>query len=358
MNLESILKANPNLKLLSKAKLFTRLKDDGITKRDIEDYFNPRELTQIYQRPQNTKFKFKITAQPRSFQIDVAIMPLSSKRVNNNINQILMCIDIISRKSYCYPLKSGKMDDVLDAYQEFIGDVDENINSVSGDNFFASSIFESFNTELNIKVYTDVAKEDHITPMGNKLGIVDRFTRTLKGLIKKYSLENKTKKWVDALGEIVELYNDSPHSGLNDASPNEVYDDLDYSQKLYEAQFKKNQKMNDKVTMKVGDRVRVMLQKKTFEKEKATFSTEIYTIEEHRGYRFKLKGVKRLYRPSEMNIVTNVKDRLEPQTEDNQIRRMQRSKAFNSYDEIVTALDKKDEPKAKRTVRKPKRFAE
>jgi len=59
-----------------------------------------------------------------------------------------------------------------------------------------------------------------------------------------------------------------------------------------------------------------------------------------------------------MNIVTNVKDRLEPQTEDNQIRRMQRSKAFNSYDEIVTALDKKDEPKAKRTVRKPKRFAE
>jgi len=79
-------------------------------------------------------------------------------------------------------------------------------------------------------------------------------------------------------------------------------------------------------------------------------------LEDRIGYRFKLKGVKRLYRPSELNIVKTVTDRLEPEKEDNQIRRMQRSKAFNSYAEIVAAIDKKNEPKVKRTARKPKRY--
>ncbi len=170
-------------------------------------------------------------------------------------------------------------------------------------------------------------------------------------------LENKTKKWVSGLDDIVELYNNTPHSSLRENTPNEVYDDYDYCFELYNSQKKYNERMNDKVSFGVGDRVRVLLGKNAFEKEKAPFSTEIYTIEDKIGYRFKLEGVKRLYRPSELNVVKNVKDRLlEPEKEDNQVRRMQRSKAFNSYAEIVAAIDKKNEPKVKRTVRKPKRY--
>jgi hypothetical protein len=152
------------------------------------------------------------------------------------------------------------------------------------------------------------------------------------------------------------MYNDTPHSGLKENTPNEVYDDYDYSMKLYEAQTKQNEKMNDTVSLKVGDRVRALLGKGIFEKEKAKFSTQIYTIEEQVGYRFSLTGLKRLYRPSELNVVKTVTDRLNPEKEDNQIRRMQRSKAFNSYNEIIEAIEKKDEPKVKRNVRKPKRF--
>jgi len=94
-------------------------------------------------------------------------------------------------------------------------------------------------------------------------------------------LENKTKKLgrrLDALSELVQLYNDSPHSRLKVATPNEVYDDYDYCLKLYQAQSKQNEKMNATVSMKVGDRVRVMVEMKGFEKEKAKFSTEIYII--------------------------------------------------------------------------------
>jgi hypothetical protein len=221
---------------------------------------------------------------------------------------------------------------------------------------FSGQVFESFNQELGIITFTDVAKDDHITPMGNKLGIIDRFTRTFKSLVKKYTLENKTKKWIDKLNDIVELYNDTPHSGLKESTPNEVFEDYDYCLKLYEAQKKFNQKVDSKVPFKIGDKVRVLVQKKTFEKEKAPFSTDIYTIEYKVNFRYKLSGLNRLYRPSEMNLVTTVKDRIDVPKEDNQIRRMQRSKAFDSYDKLVEAIDKKDAPKVKRSVRKPKRY--
>ncbi len=92
------------------------------------------------------------------------------------------------------------MSDVLNAYEVFVTDVDEQITKVQGDNFFASATFEAFNEELKIRTFTDVAKDDHLTPMGNKLGIVDRFTRTLKGLIKKVHVRKQDQEMGQWLG--------------------------------------------------------------------------------------------------------------------------------------------------------------
>ena len=55
--------------------------------------------------------------------------------------------------------------------------------------------------------YIDVG--DH-----NKLGIVDRFVRTLRGMINKYMTMHNTTKYINVIDDLVENYNTSYHSGI------------------------------------------------------------------------------------------------------------------------------------------------
>ena len=245
MELQAALKKDPGLKLLSKTKVYATLKDKGVTRKQIEDYFNPRELTQVYAKPQRTA-AFVITSPPRSFQIDIALMP-KYKRANKGVERFFIAVDIISRKAFAYPLSSGSMVDVLAVYKVFVKDVGDKIHKVEGDAFFDNKQFREVNKEHGIIVSTHVAKDDHTTPVGNRLGIVDRCIRTIKNMLYKSMLEYNTDKWVDELRPLVRLYNNTPHSGIDDNTPNEVYDDVDFSQKLYEGQLKRNQRIDSEV---------------------------------------------------------------------------------------------------------------
>lgn len=310
--MEEIIKENPSYKLLSKAKLIKKVRDnyDDISVKEIEKWYDSRELSQIYKKPapQSKDSKLVITAPPRSFQIDVALLP-SYKKYNGNIDRFLLLVDILSKKAFAYPLKSNSMEHVLDKYEEFIIDADEPVHSVAGDAFFDNDEFKVYNNELYVNVYTDVAKDDHITRKADKLGIVDRCVRTIKQMIQKYMLENKNLKWTKFLPEIIEAYNDTPHSGLKGSTPNDVYDDEDYLIGLYDAQKKRNAKVFNKIKFNIGDIVRIMLGKMTFEKEKQKFSSELYTVIRQEGYRFVLidengEEVKRRYRPIELQLVS------------------------------------------------------
>ena len=74
MNLEEILRHNPELQLLGKSKLKKKLENEGIDNKEIDNYFSPKELNQIYAQPKKCK-PLKITAPPFSFQMDIALLP-------------------------------------------------------------------------------------------------------------------------------------------------------------------------------------------------------------------------------------------------------------------------------------------
>ena len=63
------------------------------------------------------------------------------------------------------------------------------------------------NNNINVK-YVQV--NDH------KLGIIDRFIRTLRGMINIYIYQSayKTTRYINILDELVENYNNSYHSGI------------------------------------------------------------------------------------------------------------------------------------------------
>jgi hypothetical protein len=248
----------------------------------------------------------------------------------------------------------------MDAYEEFLKDVGEQVNSVAGDDEFNNVEFKEFNNEMYINLYTDVAKEDHIVKgKGDKLGIVDRCIRTIKKYIQKYMLEHDDFKWTKYIGKLIELYNDMPHQGIKDMTPNEVFDDYDYMKGLYKGQKKHNQTVNDSFDLKPGDTVRAILGKGTFEKEKQKFSSELYTVKEQLGYRFILideagKIVKRKYRANELLKVNKVVNRLskkktEVEREHKRIRKTSRA-IDKPYMETIDEINKLKEPhRSKRT---------
>lgn len=112
---------------------------------------------------------------------------------NKAFKQFLLIVDVMSRKCWVYPMKTGKMDEVLIEYKEF-NEIVKNINSVTGDDFFNNKEFIEYNENRDIELDTDIAKDNHIS-YGNKLGIIDRLTRTLKSLImKKMTIDDDPRR--------------------------------------------------------------------------------------------------------------------------------------------------------------------
>ena len=365
--MEAILDENPGYKLLGKDKLKKKLKGMGISSKAIDDWFNSKEINQIYARPKKVK-SYKINGPPNSFQIDLVLLPTYQKH-NHGIREFLMLIDILSRKVWAYPLKNGKMETVMIEYKKFVNSVSKKkIMSIEGDDFFSAAVFKEYNNANGINTFTDIAKDDHLTNHGNKLGIIDRAVRTIKNIIEKYLLIHDTNNWVDAIYGLINLYNDTPHSSLQDRTPNDAYDD----EKYLLLKYLKNQRYNDSIQsglhLHVGDKVRAVVGKNVFDKEKAPFSKEIYTIDREDGRRFiivdeKGTAMKRRYRPSELLKIGEVNERIgnkKDKAVEEHKKIVKTRKALGeltnertrAYDEAVAAIGMRDKPKEKRITKR------
>ena len=125
----------------------------------------------------------------------------------------------MSRKAFCYSIPGVKnMTRIITAYNKFLQEVDY-VKGVEGDGEFDNTSFKKLNEDKDIQVSTSVAKDNHFTS-GNKLGIIDRLTRTLKENIRKYRANTGTLgNLQNMMDTVINLYNDSPHSCLLYTSP-------------------------------------------------------------------------------------------------------------------------------------------
>ena len=118
----------------------------------------------------------------------------------------------------------------------------------------------------------------------SKLGIINRFHRTIREMLGKYFQSYKTDRWIDVITDIIENYNTRKHRTLG-CSPSEM--DSEKVADLYIKLNKENEKsMEGFHSFNVGDRVRVLLKRKTFEKGPMKFSEMVYTISRIDGLSF------------------------------------------------------------------------
>lgn len=354
----------PAYRLLSKSKLFAtlRLALPELKRKEFDQYWEEsrNEVAELFKRPSQPRKGARagrITGPPGAFQIDVAVMKtyeeqdpedpdktrlVQLKKYNGKRYLYLACVDILSRKAYCYVLDGNSVADVLKGYKRFLADVGERLSGqpvlashsskrpytvpswVQGDDFFSAREFRRFNAEVGIPVSTDVAKDDHIRgTSGDKLGIVDRALRTLKKLLYVRIESNKrdpglsvkeTYNWTAWLQEIVDLYNDTPHDGLGGRTPADMWNDREAQTERWHADIEHNRERTKQIAerFQAGMYARRLLSKSQFAKEGASMSLEVYKVTGLKGQKVLVedaatgKPYSRPLKPSELAQVDGV----------------------------------------------------
>ena len=276
--------------------------------KEINEFMTNQEINQINKKP-TKHMNLKITALPKSFQIDMVYYP-----IGENFKNILLIVDIQSRKAWAYLLSSGTGENILVAYKKFISEVGQ-INSVEGDNQFSFKAFQEYNKENNIKIDTSIAKDEHIS-QGNKLGIIDRLVRTLKEMIDRYRISvSKQTSFSTILDKVIITYNSQPHRTIK-TTPNEMYNDINKQIFNFEKDKEYNRNVLDKNNISIGAEARILETKDKLEKGSQKFSLDVYKLVGREGNRFMVENaegekLRRRLKPAELQVVKTVDNKID-----------------------------------------------
>lgn len=276
--------------------------DKDVKYNDVLDFLNRQEEYQINKKKLKKTY-FQIGAQIGYYQMDLILLP-NKKSENDGYGYILTIIEIATRKAYVYLLRTKKASEMLKVLKDFITknkDRVVGISSDSGGEFLNAKIIKLMKD--NGIYYTQTQKGDH-----NRQSIVERFNYTLRNKLNKYLTANKTEKYYDVIHDIVENYNNTIHSGLNNKTPNFMFENNEETKQMNEDKMRDNAylKANIMSEYKIGDRVRIKKTKSSmFEKDSNTFSPGIYHIDNIVGNKFAIKNssgdvLKRLYSINEI----------------------------------------------------------
>ena len=201
------------------------------------------------------------------YQIDLADMS-SLSTFNDGMRYLLTCIDVFSKRAWAVPVRTKSGRDVTEAFEKILGDGQCNMVQSDKGTEFLNSTFQSMLRRRGIHFYTS-ENEDL------KSSVVERFIRTLKTKIYRYFTHANTRRYVDVLDELLHSYNNTYHRsiGMAQAEVN-VGNEQQVRERLYPLKPK-----SYKWKYKVGDRVRIVMQRQPFRRGYlGDWSEEIFEI--------------------------------------------------------------------------------
>jgi len=205
-----------------------------------------------------------------SYQIDLTF--LNKYKNSNNGNYVLFtAININSRYAYAYYSKNKETSTILNLLDKFKNDAKE-INKITADS----------GSEFTNKKVSDWFQDNNITLFfvigdSHKLGIINRFHRTLKEKILKYFIASGTTRWIDVIDKIIKNYNNTENRTIG-CTPTEASNHFIQSIIINNAQQKTEEMENKSIKYNIGDKCRIKEQSKLFDKMKRKYSSDIYTI--------------------------------------------------------------------------------
>ena len=332
-------------------KLYEKVKRQGITYNEVKTFVQSQEVYQMHLKKKRPKHFFPIVAKyvNEIWQIDIFdVSNLASS--NNNFKYFFIAIDVFSRFASVVPLKNKNTKSVLDAIKESFITMQGKPKIINADlgSEFINYEFKKLCEDNNIEIKYVPKNDSH------KLGIVNRFCRTIREMINKYLDMHDTTKYIDAFVSIMNNYNESYHSGINKAPSDVTKNDkniIELTNKKYNKALNEEQKFN------VGDKVRFLKNKALFEKgSMANFSKTVHTIVSKTAHTYTLDNDK-VFKYYELQLIKDFSK--EPSKEksnvltmdqlkrNNKIYRIQRKEDINKNDIISNERIRKRPEKLK-----------
>jgi transposase InsO family protein len=240
-----------NLYLKAKAK------DKKVTQKFVQAWLKQQETSQLHAPVRLIKHFYPIKANEQDHVWCCDLMDLSASAHNNsNCNYFLCVIDIWSRYAWVVPLKNKVAATCCAALATILkeGRTPKVLLSDNGSEFISRS-WRSLLKQHSIQPSYAEPGDHH------RMGIVERFNKTIRALLVKYCTAYKTKRYIDAVPQLVYNYNHSVHSSLGStpAAPN--------AKMIAEITQKREEKANESYSQfDIGESVRFVRNPVLFEK--------------------------------------------------------------------------------------------
>ena len=201
------------------------------------------------------------------FAADLVEMQKFAK-LNRGYRYLLTCIDIFSKFAWVIPLKDKKGITIKNALEKIFKQRKSKLLWTDrGKEFYNKEVQDLLNKN-NIKLYSTNNSEI-------KSAVIERFNRTFKNMMYKKFTENNNTIFYNILDELVNNYNNKYHSTIK-MTP------IEGSKKVNEIKIKNIynfEKTKKPGKFKIGDKVRISLEKNIFEKSYETnWTEEIFVI--------------------------------------------------------------------------------
>ena len=286
-------------------------KSTSITISYVKAWLAKQATAQVFKGTNAKKTHLSIEAARGTYQIDHTFFP-SNTKINNHYKAVFCAIEVGSRWAFVCPMKNTQTRAVLAAF-EGLCDATKKHNPVkrivTDDGVeFGSNALRDWLKEKAI-AHRTLHKDYHYYSNS----IVERFNLTLKRRLQKYMTANGTKKWIDALDDIVYGYNRSKHSTLAER-PKDVFRNP-ISQLIHRIRtIQNNHNLKAKKAfilnrIRPGSKVRLLRKvDQAFSKKIQRYSKKTYTVSgiTKNQTMVQLDGKSRAIRPWEVQAVDEV----------------------------------------------------
>lgn len=260
---------------LKKLKVLLKEQNIDMSYKKLGDLIKEQKTNQIhkdYKKKQKSLGHIITYAKNNNWQMDLSDMTMYQSK-NHGYKYILLAVDVFTRKAYAQPIKNKTERSVTEAFNKMTeSEKPIKLSTDNGSEFINKEFQDTINEKDINHVTTQVG--DH-----NALGIIDRFTRTLKEMIHKHFTENNTINWVDNLQTTINTYNNLPHEGINGIKPNQA-ETKENDHEIRLINIEKSQDSNNfkQIGFNVGDRVRIRIKEPFKKGYTPKWSEETYTI--------------------------------------------------------------------------------
>jgi hypothetical protein len=271
----------------------------NFTRDDIKQFLDKQQVAQLHKKKVKRVKGTPITTTGMNMEWQIDLLDMSKfYHENQGMRWILIVVDIFTRRAYAEAIKNKETKNVLDGLQKIFKEAKVFPQVIASDNGseWKNDVAAALKKAGIFHKTNDVG--DH-----NVLGIIDRFSQTLKHMIYKHFTQKQTSSWTDILQKYISSYNKAEHSSLG-MSPLEAEErPIDVANIHLNRAKEAKGKLKDS-NIKVGDIVRIHKGKDTkFEKGyEIRWSLETYKVNEKKGKQFYLDNGKS-YRSNKLQKV-------------------------------------------------------